>query len=165
MSGFFVSVLSMTWPLRVLSYVSPLRFLFQGTLLNEFSRPARYTVHCTWATACLFDPSLKCVFRVPPGSPLALHCDPAVRHRFEQDKVWINFVASVLLAVGWYCAALAIFVAKNRERKARRGFDGALEEQFLGSKGDGAVSTEDQLPNDSITILGESEGDSEKGFE
>ena len=45
-AGFFANVKNMTWPLYILSFISPIRFTFQGMILTEFQNASEYTENC-----------------------------------------------------------------------------------------------------------------------
>lgn len=125
-SGFFANILTITWPLRVYSYLSPFRFLFQGLILNHFRDVRPYLEHCKISVACLHNADEKCVYRPPPNSPFSNVCDPFVRFNFEQTSVWLNFVIVCVLFVGWRLIAFIIFLLKYRERDAKYSRDEEL---------------------------------------
>lgn len=45
-AGFFANVKNMTWPLYLLSFISPIRFTFQGMILTEFQNRDEYINGC-----------------------------------------------------------------------------------------------------------------------
>ena len=82
--GFVVNVKSSTWPIVILSYISPMRFAFQGLLLNEFQNYSEYTDSCYTRIPCLFDPSKQCRVKVP--EQFKEKCDPLkVMDFYEMD--------------------------------------------------------------------------------
>lgn len=129
-SGFYANVLTISWPLRIYSYLSPVRFSFQGLILNEFRNPQRFEDDCRLVEDCLFDKSIKCGYQVIPNSILFQNCNPFVRFNFEQKEVWLNFVILAVLAAGWRLIAFLIFVIKNREKKTAYSFDSELFEKY-----------------------------------
>lgn len=125
-SGFFANILTITWPLRVFSYVSGFRFAFQGLILNHFTDAAPYLQNCKVRTQCLDNQSLDCTYRPAPGSVLAQQCDPFVRFNFEQKTVWLNFVILVVLTIGWRIIAFLLFLWKYREQDTKYSSDPEL---------------------------------------
>ena len=123
LSGFFIDVYSMTWPIRIMSYISPIRYLYQGFLLNEFRNRQLFFDNCKILLNCLFDPNQKCVYRPVQGTPLMSYCDPNQKFNFEQKEIWMNLVFGVGSSIIWAIAGLIIFRIKYREIKANYGFD------------------------------------------
>jgi len=127
-SGFFANIFTITWPLRIYSYISPMRFSFQGLISNHFRDRNLYLLNCKVTTPCLNNQSQNCVYYPPPGTLFANQCDPAVRFNFEQDEVWLNFVILLILWIGWGIIAFAVFLFRYRERSTRYSRD----EEYIG---------------------------------
>ena len=115
-SGFFANILTITWPLRIYSYLSPIRFIFQGLVLNEFVDTSPYLTYCKVSFNCLNNPSQTCYYNPIPGTTLSSFCNPFVRFNFEQTSIWLNFVIAIILVFGWRFIAFLLFVRKYRER-------------------------------------------------
>lgn len=125
-SGFFANIFTITWPLRIFSYVSGFRFAFQGLILNHFTDAEPYLRNCRVKTQCLDNQSLNCVYTPPVGTSMAQMCDPFVRFNFEQKSVWLNFVILVVLTIGWRIIAFIIFLWRYRERDTKYSTDPEL---------------------------------------
>lgn len=115
-SGFFANVLTITWPLRILSYVAPTRFAFQGIVLNHFRDRNLYLQNCKIEIPCLDNQSENCIYYPPPGTTMSNQCDPFVRFNFEQKEVWLNFLIACILFVAWRIIAFIVFLWRYRER-------------------------------------------------
>lgn len=131
-SGFFANIFTITWPLRIYSYISPMRFSFQGLILNHFRDRDLYLRNCKVTTACLNNQSENCLYYPPSGSPLSNNCDPNIRFNFEQPQVWLNFVILVILWFGWGIIAFAVFVWRYRERSTRYSTDKEYIDLYAG---------------------------------
>lgn len=55
-AGSFVTVRSLTWPLFLMSYLTPVRFIFQGLILVEFSNYQEYIDNCNLQFKNFCDP-------------------------------------------------------------------------------------------------------------
>jgi len=131
-SGFFANVLTITWPLRVYSYIAPFRFVFQGLILNHFHDARPYLDNCKVTTPCMYNLKENCVYRPPPGTTFSQQCDPFVRFNFEQKSVWLNFVIVIVLFVGWRLIAFVIFLVRYRERDGKYSSDQELQGLYGG---------------------------------
>ena len=129
-SGFFANILTITWPLRIYSYLSPIRFIFQGLVLNEFVDVAPYFANCKIAFDCLNNPSQKCYYNPIPGTTLASNCNPFSRFNFEQKSIWLNFVIAIVLVIGWRVFAFFVFMYKYRELKVKYSHDQEYFDKF-----------------------------------
>lgn len=133
-TGFFINIFNITWPLRIYSYISTLRFLFQGFIMNEFQDNKEYVTNCILDFDCLHNPSKTCSYPIPPGTEFTANCDPFNRFNFEQTEVWKNFVISVALTLGWAILAFVVFILRYKEKTAIYSFDQELFDKYAKKK-------------------------------
>ena len=113
-AGFVVDVKSMTFPIRILSYLSPIRFCFQGLILTEFQDKEKYTNTCVASMPCVDNPDENCSYPLPLN--YRNNCDPDVLFNFYEDKIIVNII---ILFILFFCYNLiAFFLLK---RKIERG--------------------------------------------
>ena len=87
-AGFMANLKTATLPIRILAYLSPMRFAFQGFLMVEFQNSAKYTDNCVVSVPCPDDPSKKCSIPLPPTSQNL--CDPYKVTDFVQQDILTN---------------------------------------------------------------------------
>ena len=110
-AGFLAAVKTMSWPLRIFSFISPLRYSFQGLILNEFTNSKKYIDNC------------------PPGQPKN-SCDPFSFYDFYENERWLNLIVCVSLCVGFLILSYIVFVFKYAEKKTRYGYDKEIIEKY-----------------------------------
>ncbi len=106
LSGAFASVKNMIWPLFLLSYLDPLRFVFQGFILTEFNNSQEYIDNCEFP---------------PEVSNL---CDPFQFHDFYEKEKYINVIIS-LITIIWvlYMVGFLTFMMKYRDKNTVYGYN------------------------------------------
>lgn len=91
LAGSFVSARTLTWPLFLLSYLTPIRFIFQGLVLLEFQNYQIYIDHCKFELKNL--------------------CNPFQFHNFYEKQLWLNWVIGFLITIWIYqIAGFAFFM-------------------------------------------------------
>lgn len=129
-TGFLVSVFTITWPLRIFSYIAPVRFIFQGFVLNEFTNVAPFFENCKIEMNCLYDPTKKCIYPIPQGTQFIANCDPFNRFNFEQKSIWLNFVIGIVLVLIWRIMAFVFFITKYKEKHTQYSEDQELFDKY-----------------------------------
>lgn len=124
--GYFASVESMTWPLYIFSFSSPVRYSFQGFILTEFNNSARYTSSCKMV---IDDPNGNEIIVPVPDNQIA-RCDPFKAYDFQQDTRWLNIVIALSINLGVRILAYFLFKFRYRERDARIKVDKAKVEKY-----------------------------------
>ncbi len=127
-AGFFASIKTVTWPLFIFSFTSPIRFAYQGMMTVEFSNADEYRKNCFIKTACPNDPSKMCTVNLPEAQ--ADICDPRFTFDFYEKEIWKNFIIALSIAIGWYIVSYLVFVARFRERPTNYGFDQELFDTY-----------------------------------
>ena len=123
-AGFFANIKTITWPLFIYSFISVPRFAFQGLILTEFRNADQYRLNCKIKTPCPNDTSKTCTIAVPPSQ--ADICDPRKVFDFYETDVWVNFIAAMVIMIGFRVIAYLIFLRKYREVQTNYGFDQEL---------------------------------------
>ena len=124
--GYFASVESMTWPLYIFSFASPVRYVFQGTILTEFSNRDKYVESCNMIMKD--DEGNEIVMPVPQNQ--TARCDPWKVYEFQQDSQLLNLIIALSINLGVRILAFILFKIKYRERNARLKNDPAKIEQY-----------------------------------
>lgn len=127
-AGFFASIKTITWPLFILSFISPARFAYQGMMLVEFSNADEYRKNCFIKTNCPDNPAELCTVYISEAQ--ADVCDPRNTFDFYEKEVWKNFIIGLSIMIGWYIVAFLVFVLRFRERPTNYGFDQELFDTF-----------------------------------
>jgi ABC-type multidrug transport system ATPase subunit len=128
-SGFFANIKTISWPLFLYSYISPLRFIFQGMTTVEFQNADLYIANCKVEVACASGVTGICFQPLPLEK--AQYCDPHVFADYYEKDIWTNFVILVLVIFVWNCLALVVFSVKFRERTLKRSACKPLSREFF----------------------------------
>lgn len=110
-AGFLAAVKTMAWPLRIFSFISPLRYSFQGLILNEFTNSQKYINNC-------------------PDSQPENSCNPFSFYDFYEKERWVNLVICAGLCFFIFVLSYVVFVFKFGEKKTRYGFDKEIVEKY-----------------------------------
>ncbi len=127
-AGFFANIKTIGWPLFLFSYITPVKFAYQGLLLVEFSNSADYLKNCVIKIACPNDQSKICFSLLPPEK--AQVCDPRLIFDFYETDIWLNFVVGVAIVVGWQIMAYLLFIFRFREKSTNYGFDQSIYDTY-----------------------------------
>lgn len=102
-----LSVRTLTWPLYLLSYLTPTRFFFQALILMEFGNYEEYLNNCTFEYKNL--------------------CDPFSYHNFYEKSLWENWLLGTV-GTFWvyYVVGYLFFLYSYREKEAIHGYDADL---------------------------------------
>lgn len=114
-SGFYTSVTSSTAFIRYYSYLSPHKFIFQGLALNEFRNRALYMDSCFSYLPCPDDPSKKCRTKLPPS--MQDRCDPLKVTDFQQNSIFYNMMAVLILCVFFRIVGYIIFRIRSGSQR------------------------------------------------
>ena len=96
-----VEVQSLPWPSRILSYISPVKYIYQGFILNEFRDRNEIIKYCKYKNKCLFNPAESCCYQAIPGTVFSENCDIEKRFSFIPDTAWLNFLLLLVVEFAW----------------------------------------------------------------
>ncbi len=111
-SGFFVAVKSMTWPLRILSFISILTYNLQGKILNEFRNDEEYTDNCN----------------LTGGSATA--CDPFSYYDFYINSIRLNFILSLVMLIAIFFLTYVCFLSAFRIKNTKYGYNTEIVKRY-----------------------------------
>ena len=110
-SGYLANLRTSTLPIQVISYISSIRFSFQGFTLTEFQNYNDYVDACMTYVPCDTDPSGKCHVHVPEQSKDL--CNPMKVTDFIQNDINTNVYYLLGILVGLRLIAYIIFRIKS----------------------------------------------------
>ena len=100
MAGYFVQIRNVPWIFKWICFLSPIRYIFQGLILNEFSNFEKYKDNCP--------------------TDIKSGCNPFVFYNFHEKTIWLNLV---LFFVIFFLDCIVIFLlSKFRFKKFKRSF-------------------------------------------
>lgn len=82
-----------------------MRFTFQGSILNIFKKNQQIYLD-------------SCPSNVPINN-----CDPLNFYDFYETTLWLNFLAVILICLGFLVVSFTIFLVKYREKEAVMKYD------------------------------------------
>jgi ABC-type multidrug transport system ATPase subunit/ABC-type multidrug transport system permease subunit len=110
-AGFLAAVKTMAWPLRIFSFISPLRYAFQGLILNEFTNAQTYIDNC------------------PPSQP-PNSCNPFSFYDFYEKERWLNILILLCLIAFFLLLSYIVFIIKFGEKKTQYGFEKSIIDKY-----------------------------------
>ena len=116
-SGYTGNLQTATAPIRIFSYISTIRFSFQGLALNEFQNASMYVDTCKTTIPCPKDPSKTCSVPVPDA--YKSQCDPHIVTDFKQTEILTNLYIVLGLCFGFRFLAYLIFKIKSNFGKMK----------------------------------------------
>lgn len=127
-AGFLADVRHMLLPPQIISYISPLRFSYQGLILVEFQNKAKYTDSCVAPMPCPDDPERDCPVPLPPSQREV--CDPSVIFNFYEDDIMLNLGILILLFFFYNVIAFVLLKLKTSSGKMKYKKNENFREQF-----------------------------------
>ena len=140
-SGLFIGVLDMSWPSRIISYVNPLRYVYQGFSLNEYRERDRFLANCRITYDCVFDPKLQCRYPAIPGTSMIEYCDPAYRFNFEQKQLWESLIIGIAVGLFWGILGCILYAIKYKTAETIYSSDPELYDLYKRNKTDNENKT------------------------
>ena len=116
-AGFMGNLRNATLPIKILSYLSPLRFAFQGMALVEFQNKEKYMDSCVISEPCRDDPSKKCSYPIPEGSKDL--CNPMKVTDFYQADILTNMLYLIGLLATIRLLGFFIFLLRSSKGKMK----------------------------------------------
>lgn len=110
-AGFIGNLRSSIFIIQWLSYLSPMRFTFQGLSLVEFQDSSKYIDSCFTYAPCFDDPSKKCKVKIPEAG--RDQCDPMKVTDFYEKDLLTNIIYVLGLLVIIRVIGLIIFKVKS----------------------------------------------------
>ena len=110
-SGFLANLRSSTLPIQIISYISSIRFSFQGLALNEFRNYQEYIDKCMTYAPCVDDPSKSCHVPVPESTKAL--CDPRLVTDFIESDIMTNVYFILAIFLGLRMVGYVIFKIKS----------------------------------------------------
>ena len=107
-NGFFANLKTVNPFLLGFSYLSPIRFAFQGACLTEFRNSQTYIDNCHVHVKINGENVLQAA-----SSP---KCDPLLLADFYEDKIWMNVMIILIQLVAYRIIGFIFFRVLNRER-------------------------------------------------
>lgn len=116
-SGYLANLRTAKLPIRIISYVSSIRFSFQGFALTEFQNSEKYTSSCFTYIPCPDDISKRCKVKLP--MKMRAKCDPMQVTDFIQDDILVNIYYLVCIMLVLRIVSFIIFKIKSTFGKMR----------------------------------------------
>jgi hypothetical protein len=116
-SGFLSNLRTATLPIRIISYISSIRFSFQGFTLTEFQNRDVYMSSCMTYVPCVDDPSKRCHVKLPED--MRDKCDPLKVTDFVQGSIVMNIYYLLGILVLLRILSFVVFKVKSNFGKMK----------------------------------------------